>query len=120
MSDNWRRVKCLKDTSGLKKGKNYIVSGTKTYDNRENTEEFEPIKEYKIDGNWVSARLFASLCPQCGNEAITIWDNWWNYNPDWLDAMVEQKGTWVYLLIQMFALQYAMLYSSIYHWGVAH
>tara|TARA_B110000444_G_scaffold167446_1_gene156456 strand:+ start:3608 stop:4768 length:1161 start_codon:yes stop_codon:yes gene_type:complete len=113
MSDNWRRVKCLKDTSGLKKGKNYIVSGTKTYDNRENTEEFEPIKEYKIDGNWVSARLFASLCPQCGHEAITIWDNWWNYNPDWLDAMVEQKGTWVYLLIQMFALQYAMLYSSI-------
>jgi len=114
MPDNWRRVKCLKDTDGLKKGKKYIVSGTKTYDNRENSEEFEPIKEYKIDGKWVSARLFESLCPQCGNEAITIWDNWWNYMPkEERDARVASSGTWQYLLIQMFAFEWAMAYSSL-------
>ncbi len=114
MAENWRKVMCLKDTNGLKAGKKYTVTGTKTYDGRENSKEFEPIKEYKIDGKWVSARLFSSICPQCGNEAITIWDNWWNYIPkEKREASVAAKGTWTYLLIQMFAFEWAMAYSSL-------
>jgi len=113
MAENWRKVKCLKDVQGLKAGNKYVVSGTKTYDDRENSEEFEPIKEYKIDGKWVSARLFNSLCPQCGNEAITIWDNWWNYMPkEQREARIEAQGSWEYLLIQMFAFEWAMAYST--------
>jgi len=118
MADNWRKVKCLKDTNGLKSGKIYVVSGTKTYDNRENSEEFEPIKEYKIDGKWVSARLFKSLCPQCGHEAITIWDNWWNYMPkERREARIASQGSWEYLLIQMFAFEWAMAYSTFIKLG---
>ena len=114
MADNWCKVKCLKDTKGLRAGKRYVVKGTKTYDGRENSKEFEPIKEYLIEGQWVSARLFQSLCPQCGHEAITIWDNWWNYMPpEKMQARVARSGTWTYLLIQMFAFEWAMAYSSL-------
>ena len=103
---------------GLKAGKKYTVTGTKTYDGRENSKEFEPIKQYKIDGKWVSARLFESLCPQCGNKAITIWDNWWNYRPkEEREAQVAAMGTWTYLLIQMFAFEWAMAYSSLIPMG---
>ena len=91
-----------------------MVKGTKTYDGRENSKEFEPIKEYLIEGQWVSARLFQSLCPQCGHEAITIWDNWWNYMPpEKMQARVAAMGTWTYLLILMFACEWAMAYSSL-------
>jgi len=89
MAENWRRVKCLKDTNGLKAGKKYTVTGTKTYDGRENSKEFEPIKD-------------------------TIWDNWWNYVPkEKREASVAAMGTWTYLLIQMFAFEWAMAYSSL-------
>jgi len=118
MAENWRKVKCLKETQGLKAGKKYTVTGTKTYDGRENSKEFEPIKEFKIEGKWVSARLFESLCPQCGHKAISIWDNWWNYVPkEKREAQVAASGTWTYLLIQMFAFEWAMAYSSLIPMG---
>ena len=51
MGDNWKKVKMLKDVDGLKLGKRYTVQDTKTYDGRTGSKEFEPISQFKIDGN---------------------------------------------------------------------
>jgi len=118
MGDNWKKVIMLKDESGLKKGKRYTVQATKTYDGRIDSKDFEPISEFKIDGNWVSARYCETCCPQCGNEAKNTWDNWWDYVPRaQMVASAESRGTWVYLLIQMFAFEWAMAYSSLVKYG---
>ena len=108
----------LKDEAGLKKGKRYTVQATKTYDGRIDSKDFEPISEFKIDGTWVSARYCQTCCPQCGNEAKNTWDNWWDYVPRAkMVASAESRGTWVYLLIQMFAFEWAMAYSSLVKYG---
>tara|TARA_B100000686_G_scaffold59709_2_gene64215 strand:+ start:7119 stop:8273 length:1155 start_codon:yes stop_codon:yes gene_type:complete len=118
MDDKWRTVKMLKDEAGLKAGKKYVVTDTKTYDGRINSGEFEPIAQYKIDGTWVASRYCESCCPQCGHKAISIWDNWWNFVPRaQMQANVEAQGTWVYLLIQMFAFEWAMAYSTLVKYG---
>ena len=118
MAENWCKVKLLKDTDGLKKGSRYVVTDTKTYDGRQGSKEFEPISQFKIDGKWVSARYCETCCPQCGKEAKNTWDNWWDYvSREDMEAKAEQRGTWVYLLIQMFAFQWAMAYSSIMSYG---
>jgi hypothetical protein len=118
MDDNWKKVVMLKDEAGLKQGKTYIVQDTLTYDDRRNSGEFEPIKKYKINGEWVSARFCQTVCPQCGNTAINIWDNWWDYVPRAQQlAQIESEGTWVYLLIQMFAFEWAMAYSTVIPYG---
>ncbi len=118
MDDEWKKVKMLKDVSGLKEGKRYIVQATKTYDGRVNSKEFEPISEFKINGDWVSARHCESCCPQCGNPCKSTWDNWWGYvSRDDMMASAESRGTWVYLVIQMFAFEWAMAYSSLIKYG---
>jgi len=118
MDANWRKVKMLKDTDGLTKGNKYTVEATKTYDGRINSREFEPISQFKIDGKWVSARYCEALCPQCGNTCKSIWDNWWDYVPRQQQlAQIESQGTWVYLLIQMFAFEWAMAYSTLVKYG---
>ena len=118
MGDNWKKVIMLKDEAGLKKGKRYTVQATKTYDGRIDSKDFEPISEFKIDGTWVSARYCETCCPQCGNEAKNTWDNWWDYVPRAkMVASAESRGTWVYLLIQMFAFEWAMAYSSLVKYG---
>ena len=118
MDANWRKVKMLKDTDGLTKGNKYTVEATKTYDGRINSREFEPISQFKIDGKWVSARYCEALCPQCGNTCKSIWDNWWDYVPRQQQlAQIESEGTWVYLLIQMFAFEWAMAYSTLVKYG---
>jgi len=118
MDDKWCKVKMLKDEGGLKKGNTYTVKECMTYDGRTDSGEFEPIAKYKINGQWVSTRYCESLCPQCGHKAISIWDNWWNYVPrEEMQANVESQGTWVYLLIQMFAFEWAMAYSTVIPYG---
>ncbi len=118
MDDKWCKVKMLKDEGGLKKGNTYTVKECMTYDGRTDSGEFEPIAKYKINGQWVSTRYCESLCPQCGHKAISIWDNWWNYVPrEQMQANVESEGTWVYLLIQMFAFEWAMAYSTVIPYG---
>ncbi len=118
MGDNWKKVTVLKDTNGLKKGKKYTVTDTKTYDGRRGSKEFEPISQFKVDGNWVSARYCETCCPQCGEPAKNTWDNWWDYVPRaQMVASAESRGTWVYLLIQMFAFEWAMAYSSLVKYG---
>jgi hypothetical protein len=118
MGDNWKTVKMLKSVGNLKKGKRYVVQDTKTYDGRKNIGEFEPIAEFKIDGSWVAARHTESCCPQCGNPCKSIWDNWWGYvSREQMEASAETRGTWVYLLIQMFAFEWAMAYSTLIPYG---
>ncbi len=113
MEKNWRKTLCIKNKSKFKEGKKYIVEGTKTYYGRENTKQFEPIAEYYIDGEWVSARYFQDCCPQCESKAISIWGYWWAYKSESEKlAEIESEGTWRYLLIQMFAFEWAMAYSS--------
>lgn len=118
MSERWRKVVALKGGDGFTKGKTYVVEGTKTYDGRENTEDYEPISQYLIAGKWVSARLFQTSCPDCGSPCRNIWDNWWHYKPkaERLED-IEVSGTWQYLLIQMFAFEWAMAYSSFIPMG---
>ena len=113
MPERWRKVVALKGGDGVTKGKTYIVEGTKTYDGRENTEDYEPISEFLIKGKWISARFFQSSCPDCGSPCRNIWDNWWHYKPK-ADRLqdIEAGGTWQYLVIQMFAFEWAMAYSS--------
>jgi len=118
MAENWCKVKLLKDTDGLKKGSRYVVTDTKTYDGRTGSKEFEPISQFKIDGEWVSARYCQTCCPQCGIKAKNTWDNWWDYvSREEMEATIEQEGTWRYLLIQMFAFEWAMAYSTIMPYG---
>ncbi len=118
MGDNWKKVTMLKDVGGLKKGRKYTVEETMTYDGRTDSGEFEPISKYKINGDWVSARYCEAACPQCGNTCKSIWDNWWDYIPrEQMQATIESEGTWVYLLIQMFAFEWAMAYSSVVKYG---
>ena len=108
----------LKDVGVLKEGKKYAVTKTRTYDGRENSGDFEPIKEYQINGNWVSARHTQGVCPQCGNSCDSLWGRWWGYTPpDLREAQIAAEGTWIYLLIQMYAFQWAMVYSSIVPMG---
>lgn len=118
MGDNWKKVKMLKSEGGLVKGKRYTVQDTKTYDGRRGSKEFEPISQFKIEGTWVSARYCETCCPQCGEPAKHLWDNWWDYVPrEEMIASAEERGTWVYLLIQMFAFEWAMAYSSLVKYG---
>tara|TARA_B100000214_G_scaffold338847_1_gene284260 strand:+ start:3890 stop:5035 length:1146 start_codon:yes stop_codon:yes gene_type:complete len=118
MPEDWRKIKMVKDVGGLKEGKKYAVTKTRTYDGRENSEDFEPIKEYQINGTWVSARHTQGVCPQCGNPCGSLWDRWWGYTPpDLREAQIAAEGTWIYLLIQMYAFQWAMVYSSIVPMG---
>lgn len=118
MDEMWRTVVMRKDVGSLKRGSKHIVEGTKTYDGRVNTEDFEPIKEYKIGGEWVSTRYCDPACPQCGAPAPTIWDNWWKYTTqEQKQAEIKTYGTWRYLLIQMFAMEWAMAYSSVIPYG---
>ena len=118
LPEDWRKIKMLKDVSGLKEGNKYAVTKTRTYDGRENSAEFEPIKEFQINGNWVSARHTEGVCPQCGNECESLWGRWWNYIPPAIrEAQIASEGTWVYLLIQMYAYQWAMAYSSVVPMG---
>jgi hypothetical protein len=118
MGDNWRKIKMLKTVGGLKKGKRYTVEDTKTYDGRRGTKDFEPIAEYKINGEWVASRYGETCCPQCGNSCKSTWGNWWDYvsRAD-MEKSVAGKGTWLYLLIQMFAFEWAMAYSSLIPYG---
>ena len=118
MDKQWRTVKMLKSIGKLKKGKRYMVEDTKTYDGRRNVGDFEPISQFKIEGEWVASRHTESCCPQCGNPCGSIWDRWWNYVPrEQMEAQAAGEGTWVYLLIQMFAFEWAMAYSSIIPYG---
>jgi hypothetical protein len=118
MGENWKKVKMLKSEGGLVKGKKYTVQDTKTYDGRRGSKEFEPISQFKIEGTWVSARYCETCCPQCGEPAKNTWDNWWDYVPrEDMIASAEERGTWVYLLIQMFAFEWAMAYSSLVKYG---
>jgi|TARA_R110002110_G_scaffold25843_4_gene95503 hypothetical protein len=118
LPEDWRKIKMLKDVGGLKKDRKYKVERTRTFDSRENTSEFEPISEFLIDGTWVSARYCEGVCPQCGNVCESLWGRWWGYvSPDEREAEIAQRGTWVYLLIQMYAYQWAMVYSSIFKMG---
>ena len=117
MGDNWKKIKMLKTVGGLKAGKRYTVEGARTYEGRESG-GFEPIAEYKINGEWVSARYCETCCPQCGNPAKNTWDNWWDYvSREDMEAAVAGKGTWLYLLIQMFAFEWGMAYSSLIPYG---
>lgn len=118
MADKWRTVVMVKDVMGFKKGQKYVVEGTKTYDGRTNTEGFEPIKEFQIGGQWVGTRYCQPACPDCGAPANTIWDNWWQYTTkEQKEAEIKTYGTWRYLLIQMFAFEWAMAYSSVIKYG---
>lgn len=118
MDDDWKKVKMLTTVGDLKIGKKYIVQDTKTYDGRLNSKEFEPISEFKIGGKWVSARYCETCCPQCEGKAKNIWDNWWDYvSRKKMMASAENDGTWIYLLIQMFAFEWAMAYSSLVKYG---
>lgn len=116
--ENWKRIRAVKSEGPLKKGKNYTVESTKTFDGRIDSERFEPIHQYKIKGEWVSARYCQTLCPQCGNVANNTWDNWWLYVPKkQMEQRIEAQGTWVFLLIQMFAFQWAAIYSTFFDYG---
>ena len=118
MDEKWRRVKMRKTVGSLKEDRTYVVEGTRSFDNREDRADFEPIKDYKIKGDWVSARYCESLCPQCKSSATTIWDYWWKYTPKaHKDAEIASEGTWRYLLIQMFAFEWAMAYSTCIKYG---
>ena len=118
MDENWRTVQMRKSVGSLKQGGKYVVEGTKTFDNRINTEDFEPIKEFKINGEWVSTRYCSPVCPQCGSSSPTIWDNWWGYTTkEQKQAEIKTYGTWRYLLIQMFVMEWAMAYSSVISYG---
>lgn len=118
MDAKWRTITIIKSVAGLKEGQNYVVEGTKTYDGRVNTEAFEPIKEFKINGEWIATRYCQATCPDCGAPANTIWDYWWQYrSPEQRQAEIKTYGTWRYLLIQMFAFEWAMAYSSIIPYG---
>lgn len=118
MDAKWRTVVAVKDKGSLKEGQSYVVEGTRTYDGRVNTEDFEPIKEFKINGEWYGTRYLQAACPDCGAPANTIWDNWWQYRtPAQRQAEIKTYGTWRYLLIQMFAFEWAMAYSSIIPYG---
>lgn len=110
---NWRQVRALKSEGILTKGKVYEVTATYTYDGRKN-QPFEPVRYYEINGSKVSPRYVETLCPHCGQTAKNTWDNWWDFVPkEKKDAMIAQRGTWVHLLIQMFAFQWAAIYSTM-------
>jgi len=112
MSKNWRQVRMLKAVDGLAKGKVYEVSATYTYDGRKN-KGYEPSRYYEINGKKISPRYCEVLCPHCGDSAKSTWDNWWDFVPKAKqDAIIAQRGTWVYLVIQMFAFQWAAIYST--------
>ena len=118
MGDNWKKVKMLKTDGALKKGSRYTVEATKTFDGRIDSSKFEPIKEYKINGQWTSARYCQTACPQCGNVSVSIWEFWWKYRPmAETEAQIADEGTWRYLLIQMFAMEWAMAYSTLIPYG---
>jgi len=118
LGDKYCKVKALRSIGNVKKGTEYIVQGNKTYDGRENTDEWEPIMEYKIDGQWLPANDFISLCPQCGSNAPTIWDRWWNYkSKEQREQFVKQRGSWTYLVIQMFVFEWAAAYSTYFPYG---
>jgi len=117
MGDAWVTVKMLKTQGSLKLGKKYVVQEARTYDGRK-SKELEPIAKYKINGEWVAARYCQTCCPQCGEPAKNTWDNWWDYVPRAdAEAFAEEQGTWVYLLIQMFAMEWAMAYSCLMPYG---
>lgn len=117
-SDNYKKIKMIKTVGGLTKGQKYVVEATKTFDDRINTKEFEPIKEYKVNGQWVNARYCATVCPQCEAEAQNIWDRWWDYKTKAeQEALIKQEGSWLFLLIQMFAFQWAAVYSTYIKYG---
>ena len=117
MAANWRRVRMLKTENGLQKGKTYEVSECLTFDGRKN-QPWEPVDSYVIDGKEVSARYCLTLCPDCGKPARNTWDNWFDYVPkEEQDANVQRMGTWLYLLIQMFAFQWAAIYSTYLPYG---
>ena len=108
----------MKSIGGVVKGQTYVVEGNRTYDNRENTQEWEPIKDYKINGGWIPANKCVSLCPQCGKEAPTIWEMWWNYkSKEKREQIVKRQGSWTYLVIQMFAFEWAAAYSTYFSYG---
>lgn len=115
LDENYCKIKVLKSLGALSKGSTHVVEKTRTFDGRENTNEWEPIDQYRIDGRWITARHCVSLCPQCGGEAPTIWERWWNWeSKEKRVARVQQQGSWTYLLIQMFAFEWAAVYSTYF------
>ena len=118
LDENYCKVRVLKSIGGAKKGITYVIEGNRTYDNRENTKEWEPIKDYKINGEWIPANRCVSLCPDCGKDAPTIWERWWNYkSKENRERQVKQQGSWTYLVIQMFAFEWAAAYSTYFSYG---
>ena len=118
LSDNYKTIKLLKGKDGLSKGKKYVVEATKTFDGIINTKEWLPIKEYKIEGKWINARYCLGVCPQCGGTAINTWDNWWGYmTKEKMDERIKQRGSWMYLGIQMFVFQWAAAYTTYFKYN---
>tara|TARA_R110002012_G_scaffold75574_6_gene190947 strand:- start:5781 stop:6908 length:1128 start_codon:yes stop_codon:yes gene_type:complete len=118
LGDNYRKVMVLKSVGSLVKGRTYVVEGHRTYDNREDSKEWEPIKDYKINGEWIPANKCVGLCPDCGEPAPTIWDRWWNYkSKEKREQILKQQGSWTYLVIQMFAFEWAAVYSTYFPYG---
>lgn len=118
LGEKYCKVKVLKSIGSVKRGTVYVVEKTKTYDGRINTEEWEPIKEYQINGNWIPVNKCVGVCPDCGSEAPTTWGNWWNYmTKEKRERFVKQRGSWTYLVIQMFAFEWAAAYSTYFKYG---
>jgi len=118
LDDRFKKVKVKKGQGNLRKGQVFVVEQTKTFDGRINSEEWEPIKEYKLNGEWIDARYCVSVCPDCGGEAPDIWQRWWNYkSKEEMEAIIAQQGSWIHLLIQMFAFEWSAVYSTYMKYG---
>jgi hypothetical protein len=118
LSDKFKTVKMKKGQGGIRAGQTYVVEATKTFDDRINSEEWEPMKEFKINGTWVDTRYCVGVCPHCGAEAPTIWERWWGFkSKEDVERIVAQQGSWVHLLIQMFAFEWAAAYSTFFPYG---
>jgi len=113
MDKRFRQVKIRKSVNGLRKGEKHTVSKTLTFDGRENA-EYEPVDKYILEnGKEVSARYAIPLCPDCGSEAGSIWDNWWCFKEENYNQMVaEQSGSYIHLMTQLFVYQWAAIYST--------
>tara|TARA_R110002012_G_scaffold308943_1_gene515655 strand:+ start:35 stop:1162 length:1128 start_codon:yes stop_codon:yes gene_type:complete len=118
LDDKYKTVKVLTAKNGLVKGKKYVVEATKTFDDKIDTKEWEPIKEYKLDGKWINARYCVGVCPDCGGDADNTWHSWWGYkSKEKMDAIVSRQGSWVYLVIQMFAFEWAAVYATYFKYN---
>jgi len=109
----YKTVKVKKGSGGIRAGQSYVVEATKTFDDRIDSEEWEPMKELKINGTWIDARNCVGVCPHCGEEAPTIWERWWGFkSKEQIEREIASKGSWIHLLIQMFAFEWAAVYST--------